>query len=151
MVRQFAEELAQGRVAAALTTTMKGAPLFSDGLSALPRWLLIAMTQRMLNYRVNANYQSFGTLAPTLLHDGQIITRMSGQQESLNMIQSKVLLLGGSKSTTFLKQGLNSIAAALPTAQRIELAGLNHGSAWNREVRGNPFSIAQALRQFYQE
>ena len=88
-------------------------------------------------------------LAPTLHHDGRVITEMSGQQESLRAIQAEVLLLGGSKSTAFLKAGLDSVAKVLPQARRIEFPGLDHSAAWNAEMRGKPEPLAQELRRFY--
>ena len=152
MMKRFDEEMAQGKVAAALTTVMKGAPLMSDMMSALPRWLIEFMSSRMISYEPQngtSEYASFKQLAPTLHHDGRIISEMSGQQESLRPIRAEVLLLGGSKSTAFLKAGLESVAKVLPQAKRIELAGLNHSSPWNSDLRGKPESIAQAVRGFF--
>ena len=152
MMKRFDEEMAQGNVAAALTTVMKGAPLMSDTMSALPRWLVEFMSNRMISYEPQngtSEYASFKQLAPTLHHDGRIISEMSGQQESLRPIRAEVLLLGGSKSTAFLKAGLESVAKVLPQAKRIELAGLNHSSPWNSDLRGKPESIAQAVRGFF--
>ena len=108
MMKRFDEEMAQGKVAAALTTAMKGAPLISEMFSAMPRLLIELMTHKMLSFEAkkgSGNYASFTELAPTLHHDGRIISEMSGQQESLRAIRADVLLLGGSKSTTFLKAG----------------------------------------------
>jgi len=152
MMKRFDEEMAQGNVAAALTTVMKGAPLMSDTMSAFPRWLIEFMSSRMISYEPQngtSEYASFKQLAPTLHHDGRIISEMSGQQESLRPIRAEVLLLGGSKSTAFLKAGLESVAKVLPQAKRIELAGLNHSSPWNSDLRGKPESIAQAVRGFF--
>ncbi len=151
MMRRFDEELAQGRVAAALTTAMKGAPLMSDLVSSLPRGLVELLTRKTMAFKVSSEYASFEELAPTLHHDGQIISGMSGQQESLRLIQAEVLLLGGSKSTTFLKAGLASVKSVLPQARQVVIPGLNHGSTWNTELRGRPAAIAQELRQFFGE
>lgn len=152
MMQRFDEELAQGKLAPALTTVMKGAPLISDRMSALPRWLIEFMTNRMLTYvpkKGKGEYVSFKELAPTLHHDGWVISEMSGQQESLRAIQAEILLLGGSKSTKFLKRALDNVAQVLPQARRIMLPGLNHSSPWNKDVRGNPQPIAQQLRRFF--
>ncbi len=152
MMRRFDQEMAQGKTASALTTAMKGAPLVSDLFSALPRWLLEFMTSRMMadeDKKGTRGYSTFRDLAPTLHHDGLVISEMSGKQESLRAIQAEVLLLGGSKSTTFLKAGLDSVARVLPQARRIELPGLNHSSPWNTDRRGKPEPIAQELRRFF--
>jgi pimeloyl-ACP methyl ester carboxylesterase len=152
VMTRFDEEMAQGKLAAALTTTTKGVPLLSELFSAMPRWLLAFMTNRMLAAeakRGQGNYASFRELAPALHHDGWIIVEMSGQQKQLRAIQVEVLLLGGSKSTGFLKAGLDSVAKVLPQARRVEFPGLNHGSTWNADVRGKPEPVAQELRRFF--
>jgi len=152
MMKRFDEEMAQGKVAAALTTSMKGAPLMSEMFSAMPRWLLEFMTNRMLSFEAKkgpGDYATFRELAPTLHHDGRVISEMSGQQESLRAIRAEVLLLGGSKSTAFLKAGLDSVAKVLPQARRVELPGLNHSSTWNTDMRGKPEPVAQELRRFF--
>lgn len=152
MMRRFDQEMAQGQVAAALTTTMQGAPLMSDLFSAFPRWLLMFMTKRMMAFEEKQGtsaYASFRELAPTLHHDGQIIGEMSGRQERLSAIRAEVLLLGGSKSTSFLKASLDSVAKVLPQARRVVFPGLNHAAAWNTDRRGTPGPIAQELRAFF--
>lgn len=152
MMQRFDKEMAQGKIASALTTVIKGAPLMSDRMSALPRWLIEFMTNRMLTYvpkKGKGEYISFKELAPTLHHDGWVISETSGQQESLRAVRAEILLLGGSKSTTFLKIALDSVAKVLPQARRIALPGINHSSPWNKDVRGNPEPIAQQLRRFF--
>ena len=152
MMARFNQEMAQGKVAAALTTSLKGAPLMSDMFSAMPRWLIGFMASRMMAFedrKSPGDYATFREMAPTLHHDGQIITEMSGQQASLGAIRAEVLLLGGSKSTAFLKAGLDSVAKAVPHARRVEFPGLNHSSSWNTDMRGKPEPIAQELRRFF--
>ncbi len=149
MIHRFDAEMARGKVGAALTTVMKGAPLISDIFSALPRPLLEFMTNKMLSFNAKNGYQSFRELAPTLHHDGQIISEMSGQQDSLEAIRAEMLILGGSKSTSFLKAGLDSVAQVLPRAKRVTLSGLNHSSPWNTDLRGKPAPLAQELRRFF--
>ncbi len=152
MMTRFDREISQGKVAAALTTAMKGAPLMSDIFSAMPRGLLELMTGRMMAYedqRQAGGYSTFRELAPTLHHDGRVIVEMSGKQESLRALRARVLLLGGSRSTTFLKAGLESIARVLPEAQRVVFPGLNHAASWNEDRGGQPGPVAQELRRFF--
>ncbi len=152
IVARLDEELAQGKVAAALTTTMKGVPLMSETFSAMPRWLVEFMTNRMMAFEARkgpSDYATFRALAPTLHHDGHLIVEMSGQQESLRAIRAEILLLGGSKSTAFLKAGLDSVARVLGQARRVQFPGLNHGATWNSDLRGDPGPVARELRQFF--
>ena len=152
IMTRFDQEMAQGKVASALTTSMKGVPLMSDFFSAMPRWLLEIMTNKMISFedkKGGGNYVSFRKLAPTLHHDGQVIIEMSGQQESLKAIRAEVLLLGGSKSTAFLKAGMASVAKVLPHARRVEFPGLNHSSTWNTDIGGKPQLVARELQRFF--
>jgi pimeloyl-ACP methyl ester carboxylesterase len=152
MMARFDREMAQGKVSAALTTVMKGAPLMSEMFSAMPRWLIEFMTNKMLSSEAKkgpGEYATYAELAPTLHHDGRVIREMSGQQESLRAIRAEVLLLGGSKSTAFLKNGLDSVAKVLPQATRIELPRLNHAATWNTDLRGKPGPVAEELRRFF--
>ena len=152
IMTRFDEEMAQGKVAAALTTTTKGVPLMSEMFSAMPRWLLERMTNRMISSEEkqgSGKYTSFKEFAPTLHHDGQLIVEMSGQQDSLRAIRAEVLLLGGSKSTAFLKAGLDSVAKVLPHARRVEFPGRNHAATWNTDRGGKPEPVARELRRFF--
>jgi hypothetical protein len=118
----------------------------------MPRWLVEFMTRKMLSAEAKndpGDYATFAELAPTLHHDGRVITEMSGQQESLRAVRADVLLLGGSKSTAFLKAGIDSVAKVLPQVRQIELPGLNHSAPWNSEMRGNPEPVARELRRFF--
>ena len=154
IMKRFDDEMAQGKVSAALTTTTKGVPLMSEMFSAMPRWLLEFMTKRMISFeekQSSSAYASFRELAPTLHHDGQVIIEMSGQQESLRAIRAEVLLLGGSKSTAFLKAGMDRVATVLPHSRRVEFPGLNHSCTWNTDRGGQPGPVAQELRRFFSE
>ena len=148
MMKRFDEEISRGDVAAALTTVMKGAPLISDLVGLMPRWLVRFMTKKTMAFKVSNDYASFEELAPTLHHDGQTIIEMSGRQRDLSDLQCDVLLLGGGKSTRFLKTAFRSVVRVMPAARVTVLAGLNHGSAWNSEVRGRPGPIADELLRF---
>jgi hypothetical protein len=120
-------------------------------INALPHWLLAAMTAGMANRTPPGGYLPFAAFAPALQHEGHEITEMSGTLDPLRRVRAHVLLLGGSKSSPFLKDALRRVEQALPGAQRIELPGLNHSSPWNKQVRGNPEAIAAVLRRFFQE
>ena len=60
-------------------------------------------------------------------YDAQIVTEASAALEALQALRSDVLLIGGSKSATFLQRGLDVLAKLLPHAARLELRGLGHG------------------------
>jgi len=117
----------------------------------MPRWLLAAMTAGMANRTPPGDYIPFAALAPALQHEGHEITEMSGSLDALRCVRAQVLLLGGSKSSSLLKNALRRVQQALPGAQRVELPGLSHSSPWNKQVRGDPGPIAAVLRRFFLE
>jgi pimeloyl-ACP methyl ester carboxylesterase len=148
---RFDREMAQGRVAAALITAMKGAQMGPPVFAAMPRWLTEPLTYMMLKQedaKGTGGYVSMRALAPTLHHDFQIVIEMSGSAEGLGEIQADVLLVGGSKSPQYLKDALGVLAAILPRARRVELAGLDHAASWNADRGGRPGPVADELRRF---
>ncbi len=151
VMARYDQQVAAGKISAALATAMKGAQLGPPLINAMPHWLLAAMTAGMANRTPPGDYILFTALAPALQHEGHEITEMSGTLDSLRGVRAQVLLLGGSKSSPLIKNALRRVQQALPSTQRVELPGLNHSASWNKQVRGNPETIAPVLRQFFQE
>ena len=145
-------QLAEGNIAGVLVTGMTGGHMGPRIFEYLPRGLLERMTRRMINGGGGkdwGDYMSFRDLAPTLHHDGCVIAAMSGKQQELPAVKADVLLLGGAKSSMFLKRALDAVEAAVPRTERITFRGLNHGSPWNSDLRGKPGPIADELRRFF--
>jgi pimeloyl-ACP methyl ester carboxylesterase len=84
-------------------------------------------------------------------YDGQLVVEMSEKLENFRAIRAEVLLLGGSKSPTYLKVALDALEKVFPHAKRIEFPGLNHGASGNTERGGQPERVAQELRRFFAE
>jgi pimeloyl-ACP methyl ester carboxylesterase len=151
LMARYDQQLAAGKISAALATAMKGAQLGPPLINAMPHWLLAAMTASMANRTPPGDYIPFTALAPALQHEGHEITEMSGSLDTLPRVHAQVLLLGGSKSSPLMKNALRRVQQALPAAQRVELPGLNHSSPWNKQVRGNPEAITAVLHRFFRE
>jgi len=152
VLERYDQEMAQGKVAAALITAMKGAQMGPPIFNAMPRWLSepltkIAMAQDDKNTK--GEYVPMRVLAPTLHYDFQLVVEMSGKLESFRAIRAEVLLLGGSKSPAFLKTALNDLEKVLPDAKRVEFPGLDHAASWNSDRGGQPEPVAQELRRFF--
>ena len=149
------QELAQGKVAAALITGMKGAQMGPPIFNAMPRWLMESLTQRMMaqeDQRAAQGDVTMRMLAPTLHYDFELVAAMADTLDRYKAVQVPILLLGGSKSPRYLHVALDALEQVLPHMQRIEFAGLDHGassdaSATNRT--GKPEIVAQALHQFF--
>jgi pimeloyl-ACP methyl ester carboxylesterase len=150
----FDDEMARGKVGAAMVTAMRGAEMGPGWMRALPKALLsrlVAMGMAQEAKKPAAGpYPTMRELAPTLHADFSIVTASSGRLDDDRSIGAEVLLMGGSKSPAFLKRALDDLARVLPDATRVELAGLDHAASWNQDVRGNPGPVADELRAFFE-
>lgn len=152
VLRRFDEEMAQGKVAAAMITGMRGARMGPPIFNALPRWLLESLTDMAMkreDKKGAGGYVPMRALAPTLHYDFQLVVEMSGKLESFRAICAEVLLLGGSKSPAYLKVALDALEKVLPHAKRVEFPGLDHAASWNTDRGGKPERVAQELRLFF--
>lgn len=152
---RYDQEIAQGKIAAALVTGMQGAQLGPPLFNLMPRWLLESLTNMAIKSeekQAKPGDVTMRMLAPTLHYDFQLVTEMAETLPRFKSMPVKVLLLGGSKSPAWLKIALDALEKTLPKVQRLEFPGLGHGgssdlSATNRE--GNPELVAQELRRFF--
>jgi pimeloyl-ACP methyl ester carboxylesterase len=152
---RFDDELAQGKVAAALVTAMRGAHMGPPIFNVIPRWLLVRLTTMAMadeDKRAQAGAITMRLLAPTLHYDFQLVVELSDKLETFRAVGAEVLLLGGSKSPAYLKAALDALATVLPRVQRVEFPGLDHGGSSDRSATnrgGNPALVAQELRRFF--
>jgi hypothetical protein len=146
--------MAQGKVAAAMITGMKGAEMGPPMLNLMPRWLLERLTTMMMaseEKKAGADDVTMRMLAPTLHDDFQLVIEMDGALESFSGLGTDVLLLGGSKSPAYLTRAVAALEKVLPHATRVEFPGLGHEASGNRDRRGQPERVAQELRRFFVE
>ena len=151
-LRQFDDEMARGKVEAALITAMRGAEMGPAFFRALPKWLtarLVAMGMKQEAKRPTGEYPTMAELAPTLHYDFAVVTESSGRLDDYRSIRAEVLLMDGSKSPAFLKRAIADLARVLPRAKRVELEGLDHAASWNSDRRGHPEAVARELRRFF--
>jgi pimeloyl-ACP methyl ester carboxylesterase len=154
---RYDKEIAEGKVAAALISGMKGAQLGPPVFNVIPQWLLellTTMTMKQEDKKARDGDVTMRRLAPTLHYDFQLVAQMAETLKNFKAIRIEVLLLGGSKSPAWLKAALDALATVLPHAKRIEFPGLDHGgssdiSSTNRF--GQPGVVAPELRRFFAE
>ena len=149
VLARFEDEMAQGKVAAALVTAMKGAEMGPHGM---PRWVLTGMTKLMMAYEArkgSSGYVPMRELAPTLHYDFELVVAMNEKLATFKNVQNDVLLLGGSKSPAYLKTALDALENTLPHVTRTELGGLDHAASWNADRGGKPQPVAESLRKFF--
>jgi pimeloyl-ACP methyl ester carboxylesterase len=152
---RFDRELAEGKVSAALITSMIGLELAPPAMKVMPRWLLEALTTMVLrgeDKKAAPDTVTMRSLAPTLHYEGVLLNEMAGKLQTFADLSAEVLLLGGSKGLGFLRPALDGLAETLPNSRRVEFAGLDHGgSADVSKVnpKGNPELVAAELRSFF--
>ena len=152
---RYDREIAQGKIAAALVTGMKGAQMGPPILNVMPRWLLESFTKTGMaqeDKTAQPGDVTMRELAPTLHYDFTLVAEMAETLQRFSAVQAEVLLLGGSKSPRYLKAALDALEKVLPHVQRIEFPSLDHGgssdlSKTNRG--GKPELVAQAVRAFF--
>jgi len=151
---RFDQEIAQGKMAAALVTAMKGAQMGPPIFNLLPSFLLESLTNMAMKgeeKKGSGDYVSMRELAPTLHYDFQLVAEMNGKLERFKTLRTEMLLLGGSKSPAYLKVALDALEKILPQVKRVEFPGLGHAASWNTERGGQPEPVAQELRRFFTE
>ena len=152
LLTRFDAEMARGRLAVALVVAMKGAKMGPPIFNLFPDGLLVSMTtlaMRQEDRRPRNGYVPMRSLAPLLHYDLQLVAEANTAEAGFARIDQRVLLLGGSKSPGYLRAALDRLQGMLPNAERVELAGLDHSATWNTDLRGNPGSVADALRRFF--
>jgi pimeloyl-ACP methyl ester carboxylesterase len=155
LVAQVERELADGDLDAALVTGMLGAQMGPAAIRRLPRGLLRRLTafgadleQRQQAKRPAEGYVTMRQLAPTLRQDFGLVAATSVRLERFERVATQVLLLGGGKSPTYLRRGLDALEVVLPQVERVELAGVGHEVTGNADRRGRPQMVADVVRGF---
>jgi pimeloyl-ACP methyl ester carboxylesterase len=151
-LRRFDREMAEGNVAAALITAMKGAQMGPPIFNLMPRWPLEKLTARYMASEARKPTNGYATmreLAPSLHYDFKLVMEASGRVDAYRGLHADLLLLGGSKSPAFLKAALDRLERAVPGARRVVFPGLDHAASWNEDRGGHPAPVARELRRFF--
>ena len=150
---RYDREMAQGKVAAALVTSMAGLQLGPPAW--FPRGLLTAATKAMMksqDKRAVPGEPTMRALAPTLHYEGLLLTEMTGRAATFAEVTADVLLLTAGKGLSWLRPGFDALAAVLPRVTRHEFAGLDHGGSGDRAKTnpgGQPELVAAEVGSFF--
>lgn len=153
LLARFHREAASDDVPAMLITAMKVTRLAPRPVELVPRRLLELATRLTLaleRRRTPGRYPPTTELAGALSYDFAIVEQLQ-DIDRFSTITADVLLIGGTDSPPFLRTGLDALSRVLPAAERVELAGVGHGAAWNADRRGRPQTVASALRRFFSD
>jgi pimeloyl-ACP methyl ester carboxylesterase len=154
-VPQYDREIAQGRLAAALATALKGLRVEPLLFAAVPRFILVPLMRlglRMMKFARRADAAgisddvSIASLIPTLHYDMRVIAETADTPSDYRTLSSQVLLLGGSKSPAFLKSTLDALEKVLPHVRRLTFPGADHLAPTDD---GQPGIVAAELRKFF--
>lgn len=85
-------------------------------------------------------------LVPTMRYDAQLVIDSEGTLNDYAALSMPVLLLGGSRSASYLSHTLDALQRVLPDATRVELSGIGHTAPDNT---GDPLRVADQLRGFF--
>jgi pimeloyl-ACP methyl ester carboxylesterase len=144
---RYDRELAQGALASAVITALKGIGT-EPTLSRLPRLLLVPFMALIFRFqRAQGDDVTIRALVPTQHFDMEIVAEMRDTLAEYATLQTPVLLLGGTKGPAFLRIALHRLRETLPHAQLITFPGLGHDGP---EDDGQPNVIANALHRFFQ-
>ena len=152
LLARYDREIAEGNVPAALVTAMKGSEMGPALLRAMPYWLLEPLTKYLIvreDRRAKAGDVTMRMLAPTLHYDFQLICESEGPLDRFKDIRADLLLLGGTKSPTYLQTSVETLSKVFPRARRVTLRGLGHEASGNVDQWGKPQQVAQELRRFF--
>lgn len=145
LIQHFNRIIANGNVAAATVGLTKDSVKF---FRIIPDILMIPIVELILwiNARnVKGDDVAYQNIIPTMPFELQVVEKTEGTLENYKNVSSEVLLLGGSKTTSLLKDSLRALNSVLPNSNLIELKGLNHDSA---QDYGKPKLIVQEIRKF---
>ncbi|MCM3885504.1 alpha/beta fold hydrolase [Frankia sp. R82] len=155
-VERFNSYAARADLAGMLVTGMKVGQFGPAFLRAAPDWLVKLAVQSIMRKEAKSGsggYASMAELALAFQYDFAIVRSMDGSIPSFKALIQPVLLLGGSKSPTYLGTSLDQLERVIQSARRVTLDGLDHSAAWNidrqRNPHGNPKVVAEQLKDFF--
>jgi len=151
-MRRYDREIAEGDLAAAFVTVMKGLEIAPGFLGLVPRFLLVRFFRAALRKdeeRSSGDHISLSALIPTQHYDFALVVETEGTLEKFKAMDAEVLLLGGSRSPHFLKKAMDDLSVTLPKVRRVEFPGLGHTAPV--EAGEKLETIAAELRQFFMQ
>jgi pimeloyl-ACP methyl ester carboxylesterase len=155
-VRRFDQEMARGKVAAALITSLYGLDLAPPAFKLMGRRLAEALTNRAMSSedkKATGDTVTERQLAPTLRYEGLLLAETAGTIGAFAEVAAEVLLLGGDmKRPAFIRPAVDALARTLPHNRRVRFPGLEHGGSTDvgpTNRGGKPEVVAPAIRSFF--
>ena len=153
---RFDRELAAGKVAAGLITSLHGLDLAPPAFRLMPRPLAEALTNAAMkgeDGKAGPDDVTMRALAPTVRYDGLLLAQTAGTIAHFADVTAEVLLLGGDmKRPGFIRPAFDALGETLPRSRRAVFAGLDHGGSSDRGPAnrgGQPAVVAPEIRSFF--
>ena len=116
-VRRFDREMAQGQVADALITSIRGLDLAPPAFRYPPRRVLVAITNAAMkkeDAHAAPGAVTMRQLAPTLRYEPLLLAEMAGTIAAFADVPAEVLLMGGDmKHPAFIRPAFDALARTL--------------------------------------
>jgi pimeloyl-ACP methyl ester carboxylesterase len=155
-VRRFDREMAHGRVADALITSLRGLDLAPPAFRYPPRRLLAAVTDAAMkkeDAHAAPGAVTMRELAPTLRYEPLLLAETAGTIATFADVPADVLLMGGDmKHPAFIRPAFDALAQTLPHVRCAVFPGLDHGGSGDpgpANRGGKPEVVAPAIRSFF--
>jgi pimeloyl-ACP methyl ester carboxylesterase len=149
---EFDRAIAHGKTSTALVAGMRAGQFAPRIIASVPTPVLsrlVGLGLRREAAHPPVGYAPMADLGLALAHDFALLREVTGRVGELAALPVPLLALGGSRSQAYLRRSLDLLVATVPGAQRVELAGLDHGSPWNTERRGRPEPVAAELVRWF--
>jgi pimeloyl-ACP methyl ester carboxylesterase len=149
------QEIAEGKLTSAMVTGLDVITKVNpeekppSPIYYLPRFvwkLIFRMILRSDSKYVKEDDVLLEDLLPTRHYDNILVNETEGKLNNYKEVSADVLLIGGSKSSIFLKHSLDALKEVLPNVNRVELKDLDHDSPQNTR---DPEVIAQEIILFF--
>ena len=155
-IDRFDRELAAGKVAAGLITSLHGLDLAPPAFKLLPRPLAEALTSAAMKAeegKAGPEAVTMRQLAPTVRYEGRLLAETAGTLATFADVTAEVLLLGGEmKRPGFIRPAFDALGGTLRRSRQAVFAGLDHGGSSDpgpSNRAGQPAAVAPAIRAFF--
>jgi pimeloyl-ACP methyl ester carboxylesterase len=152
--KRMDQEIAEGKLTSAMVTGLDMVTKINpkekppSPIYYLPRFIwkiIFRMILRSDNKYLKDDDVPLTELMQTHHYDTMLVNETEGKVDNFADVSAEVLLVGGSKSSLFLKHSLDELEKLLPHVNRVELKGLDHDSPQNTR---DPEAIAQEIILF---
>lgn len=139
---EVAAAVAVGDLARAAALGMKAAEMGPAWMFGLPIPVLALASRGMLRTPDRR------AMAAALPEDFAIVRAEADRASDFADLRCRTMLIDGTATRPYLRRAAAALAAEIPGAQHVELAGQRHSATQNRDEYGHPELVAPVLAEF---